>query len=85
MKTLVIVATLVISSFFISPPTSYAAGVSKQQAANIAQGEYPGRVIDIKLKKHQGQLAYRIKILDQAGGVHIVIVNQATGEVVSSH
>lgn len=85
MKTLVILATLVFGSFFISVPASYAEGVGKQQAAGVAQGQHPGRVIDIKLLKFQGQLAYRVKILDQAGGVHVVIVNKATGEVVSSH
>ena len=85
MKTLVILATLVLSSFFISVPSSYAAGISKQQAASIAQREYPGRVIDIKLHKVNGQLSYRVKVLDRLGGVHIVIINKASGDVVSAH
>ena len=85
MKTLIIIATLVFSSLFISIPSSYAAGVSKQQAASIAQNEYPGRVIDVKLIKQEGDLAYRIKVLDRSGGMHIVIVKKATGEVLSAH
>jgi uncharacterized membrane protein YkoI len=85
MKKLAIIATLIISTIFISVPSSYAAGVSQQKAASIAQGEYPGRVIDAKLIKHNGELAYRVKILDREGGIHIVIVSQATGAVLSSH
>lgn len=85
MKTLVILTTLVFSSFFISVPTSYAAGVSKQQAASIAQNEYAGRVIDIKLLKVEGRLSYRVKVLDRSGGMHIVIIDKASGDVVSAH
>ena len=85
MKTIIISATLVFSSLVFSIPMSYAAGVSKQQAANIAQGEHPGRVIDVKKIKVRGNMAYRVKILDRSGGVHIVIVEQATGDVLSAH
>lgn len=85
MKTIIIIATLVFSSLIFPIPDSYAAGVSKQQAANIAQREYSGRVIDVKLIKVEGDRAYRVKILDKSGGVHIVIVSQSTGDVLSAH
>jgi hypothetical protein len=34
--------------------------------------------------KQNGQLAYRVKVLDRSGSMHIVIVSQATGDVLSS-
>lgn len=85
MKTIIIIATLVFSSLIFPIPESYAANVSKQQAASIAQREYSGRVIDVKLTKINGAKAYRVKILDKAGGVHVVIVDQSTGDVLSAH
>ena len=85
MKTLVILATLVLSSFFISIPNSYAAGVNKQQAASIAKSKYPGRVIDVKQIKQGDTLAYRVKVLDSSGGMHIVIINKDSGAVISAH
>jgi len=85
MKTFVILATLLFSSFFISIPSSFAAGVSKQQAASIAKSKYPGRVIDIKEIKQNSTEAYRVKVLDEAGGMHIVIINKESGAVLSAH
>ena len=85
MKTIIIIATLVFSLNVYSIPNAYAAGVNKQQAASIAKAQYSGRIIDVKQIKVQGNLAYRVKILDQTGGVHIVIVDQATGDVLSAH
>jgi uncharacterized membrane protein YkoI len=84
MKKLVLIASVTLSLFFVSLSGAYADGVSKQKAAHIAQGEYPGRVIDVKLMKQNGQLAYRVKVLDKSGSMHIVIVSQATGDVLSS-
>lgn len=85
MKTLVILATLVFSSFFISIPNSYAAGINKQQAASIAKSKYPGRVIDVKQIKQGDTPAYRVKVLDGSGGMHIVIINKDSGAVISAH
>ncbi|MGD8783965.1 MAG: PepSY domain-containing protein [Thioalkalispiraceae bacterium] len=84
MKKIAIIVTFILSSLFVAMPTAFADGVSKQQAANIAQGEYQGRVIAVKLMKFNGRLAYRVKVLDRSGGMHIVIIDKATGDVVSS-
>jgi len=85
MKTLVILTALVFSSFFIAMPDSYAAGVSKQEAASIAKSKYPGRVIDVKPITQDGAAAYRVKVLDKSGGMHIVIINKSSGAVLSAH
>ena len=85
MKTLVILTALVFSLFFVSVPMSYAAGISKQEAASIAKSQYPGRVIDVKPITRKGSAAYRVKILDKSGGMHIVIINKASGNVLSAH
>ena len=85
MKTLVILTALVFSSFFTAMPDSYAAGISKQEAASIAKSQYPGRVIDVKLITRGDAKAFRVKVLDKSGGMHIVIISKASGDVLSSH
>ena len=85
MKTFVILTMLVVSSFFIATPDSFAADVSKQKAANIAKSQYPGRVIDVKPITSNGTAAFRVKVLDKSGGMHIVIVSKSSGAVLSSH
>ena len=53
--------------------------VSKQQAVNIAQQYYPGRVLAVKLK---GNL-YQVKTLNDSGEVRIITVDAKTGKVLS--
>lgn len=57
------------------------AGISQQKAVDIAQQQFTGRVIAI----HHTDNAYRIKILSASGSVHIVLVNDADGAVISAH
>jgi len=53
-------------------------GISKQQAMNIAQHRHPGRVLGIKQK---GQ-AYRVRIIDDNGEVHTLLIDAQSGEVI---
>ena len=53
--------------------------VSKQQAVNIAQQYYPGRVLAVKLK---GNL-YQVKTLNDSGEVRIITVDAETGEILT--
>jgi len=69
---------LIVSGFTTSPHQLFAAEISKQQAAKIAQSRYPGRVINVKLVNNS---AYQVKVLDEKGGMHIVIVNKQSGNV----
>ena len=53
--------------------------VSKQQAVNIAQQYYPGRVLAVKLK---GDI-YQVKTLNDSGEVRIITVDAKTGKILS--
>ena len=53
--------------------------VSKQQAVNIAQQYYPGRVLAVKLKGN----TYQVKTLNDQGEVRIIIVDAETGKILS--
>lgn len=58
--------------------------VSRQEAANIALGIYPGRVLAVKRLQTGGSATYRVKTLGKQGDVHIIIIDAASGRVVSS-
>ena len=53
--------------------------VSKQQAVNIAQQYYPGRVLAVKLK---GSI-YQVKTLNDNGEVRTISVDAESGKVLS--
>ena len=53
--------------------------VSKQQAVNIAQQYYPGRVLAVKLKGDH----YQVKTLNDSGEVRIITVDAETGKILS--
>ena len=53
--------------------------ISKQQAVNIAQQYYPGRVLAVKLK---GSL-YQVKTLNDNGEVRIITVDAETGKILT--
>lgn len=60
-----------------APPET--AGISKQQAINIAQQRRPGKVLSVKLKGDR----YRVKTLSYSGEVRIVVIDASSGKVVS--
>lgn len=76
---LMLVATPVVSL------QAKSAGISKQQAVDIAQQHSPGRVLSVsRIKTKQGG-AYRIKTLSPSGDIHIIIVDASSGTVISRH
>lgn len=72
-----IIFYLLISLSLLASPTSFAdsQGMSKQQAASIAQKQHPGRVLSVK-RTNGG---YVVKILGKDGSVRQVHVNGKGG------
>lgn len=66
-------------------PLASAAQITKQQAANIANSQFQGRIIAVDETKQDGAAVYRVKVLDKSGGMHTVIVDMQTGNVISAH
>ena len=83
-KTLVLLNLLVL--LIAGPITGVAAEpVSRQQAANIAKSQFQGRVIAVDESKQGNTPVYRVKVLDKNGGVHTVIIDHQSGNVISAH
>ncbi len=82
MNRIFLVVILIVGGFSASPQKLLAEEISKQQAAKIAQSRYPGRVINVKLVNNS---VYQVKVLDEKGGMHIVIVNKQSGNVESAN
>ena len=80
MKQRILACCITICLSFFAAGSVYAE-ISKQQAANIAKSKYPGRVIDIKA----GGNVYRVKVLDNNGGMHIVVIDKQNGSIKSSN
>ena len=83
MKAFLIICSLFITLFIAQPDLVHAAGISQQKAAAIAKSRYPGRIIGVN-ETNSGS-AYRVKILDKNGGVHIVVIDKQTGNILSAH
>lgn len=62
-----------------------AAQISSQQAAAIAQSRFQGRVIAVEEGNRNGASIYKVKVLDKHGGMHIVIIDGASGQILSAH
>jgi uncharacterized membrane protein YkoI len=59
--------------------------VTRQQAASIAESKFQGRVIAVDEGKQDNTPIYRVKVLDKKGGLHTVIIDHQTGNVISAH
>lgn len=59
--------------------------ISKSQAASIATSQYPGKVINVNLSSNDKQPVYRVKVLDNKGGMHIVTIDGNSGQIISAH
>ncbi|MDH5734501.1 MAG: hypothetical protein OEY87_00140, partial [Gammaproteobacteria bacterium] len=70
---------LLFSPLTLADKHNKAAGISKQQAASIAQQEYSGRVLAVK---HVNGI-YHVKILSDKGEVRTVRVNSSTGDTLN--
>ena len=82
MNRIILVIVLMLGGIATKPDMAFAEDISKQQAANIAKSRYPGRVIDVKQVNNS---TYQVKVLDENGGMHIVIINKQTGTVESAN
>lgn len=80
-KTIVLIAGL--SACFAAAPVY--ADISKQEAASIAQQRFAGRVIGIQADAQNGTPVYRVKVLDNSGGLHLVIIDRQNGNILSAH
>lgn len=59
--------------------------VTKQQAVTIAKSRFQGRVIAVEQSKQNNTDVYRVKVLDKKGGMHTVVIDNKTGQVISAH
>ena len=71
--------------FGFAPMTVEAAQISNQQAAAIAQSRFDGRVIAVEEETRNDTPIYKVKVLDQRGGMHIVIIDGNSGQILSAH
>jgi len=58
----------------LAPLTVSAQPLSKQQAVSLAQQQFPGRTLSVKLKGSK----YHVKILNEKGDVRIIKVDSKT-------
>lgn len=70
---------LALTFSFNAPLQAAPEGISKQQAVNIAQQVYPGRVLAVKREA----AVYRVKTLSDNGEVRIILVDAYSGKVIS--
>lgn len=56
-------------------------GITEQKAITIAQQRFKGRVLAI----NHDDNTYRIKILNNQGTVHTILINASDGSVISTH
>ena len=75
---IILMVFLLCTSVHAAKQNSKPQGISKQQAMNIAQRRHPGRVLAIKNK---GQ-AYLVRIIDDGGEVHTLLIDAQSGEVI---
>lgn len=59
--------------------------ITKQQAANIANSKFQGRVLAVDESQQDNVAVFRVKVLDKEGGVHTVIIDHQTGNIISAH
>ncbi|MBI3563360.1 MAG: PepSY domain-containing protein [Gammaproteobacteria bacterium] len=59
--------------------------VDKQAAALTAMQRFPGKVVSVN-PGYQGETpVYRVKVLDDHGGLHTVVIHGQSGEILSAH
>lgn len=83
-KFLLSLALLMMLGFGNATPVE-AEQISSQQAAAIAQARFEGRVIAVEQESQDDTLIYKVKVLDRHGGMHIVIIDANSGQILSAH
>jgi len=69
----------------VAYPSIAAEPISKQQAAKIAKSKFEGRVIAIDKSRHDSAIVYRVKVLDKKGGMHTIVIDHQSGNILSAH
>jgi uncharacterized membrane protein YkoI len=86
MKRLVLILGLICVLAASTPLTVLAEpAISKSQAASIATSRYPGKIINVTLSNSSSAPVYRVKVLDNKGGMHIVTIDGNNGQIISAH
>ncbi len=60
---------------------SQSTGITEEKAISIAQQHFKGRILSIN---HSDDI-FRIKILNNQGIVHIILINAINGTIISTH
>lgn len=62
-----------------------AEAITKQKAATIARSQFQGRVISIDESKQDSAKVYRVRVLDKKGGMHTIVIDYQSGNILSAH
>ncbi|MBS4177841.1 PepSY domain-containing protein [Lederbergia citrea] len=85
---LTIIGSGIAGSTLIKPasasPSTETAKITKEQSIEIALKEFQGKVTDVELEKDHGTLTYDIKVKDENGKEHEVIIDANSGKVLKS-
>lgn len=65
-------------------PVTTLAAISSQQASDIARQYVPGRVLAVNQLTKQERAIYQIKLLNERGEVHIILIDANTGDRVTN-
>jgi len=71
--------TLVSLLSFNAPVLAAPDDINKQQAVNVAQQAYPGRVLSVKRKDN----VYQVKTLSDSGEVRVILIDARNGKIIS--
>lgn len=79
-RTAITTIALVLGLAVLLPTAS--AGVSREEAASLAQRKVPGRILAVERGLHvDSSVIWRIQVLTTAGEVRLVILDAETGRV----
>ena len=71
---------LLLALGFLLPPAW--AGISRDEAASLAQRTAPGRVLAVEHGVHvDNKLVWRVRMLTSAGDLRLVVIDEDTGRV----
>lgn len=74
-----------VTSIALPGHSTAAQAITKQQAATIAKSRFQGRVIAIDETKYENTPVYRVKVLDKKGGMHTIVIDHQSGNIVTAH
>ena len=80
-KRIITLTTLVILS--VISIESYAGAVNRDQAVEVAQDYFPGKVMAVKSVEHKQGKRFKVKILNSKGRVRTIIIDASSGQIVN--